>query len=154
MILDAKAFEEHGSKLLYVGKGLKSSRFDRRFAAAFGMEPVDCASVWNMVEVCRLLTEKDRHPKHFLWTLIFLRVYPKEELLSALAESHENTTRKWVWRYVDALTGLEEYVVSKKNTKIRRSFVEGTNSPFVPLPADPMDESIRTRQRVDLSCYS
>ena len=50
---------------------------DRRFHELFGASVSIILHVWTAMEEGGLLPEKS-HPKHLLWTLYFLKVYPRE----------------------------------------------------------------------------
>lgn len=39
---------------------------------------------------------KEAHPKHSIWSLIFLRHYCADSMLSALVKADSKTIRKWV----------------------------------------------------------
>jgi len=112
-LLEPKAFELAGCSILSKKYKRRDFRFDHRFAGAFGMDPNRCATIWNMLETCGM-KKKGRHPKHLMWMLMWLRVYATEEILHALSGCHENTVRKWVWIYVEAVASME-HVVSRNN---------------------------------------
>jgi hypothetical protein len=50
---------------------------DRRFHELFGASVSIVLHVWSAMEEGGLLPKKS-HPKHLLWTLYFLKVYPRE----------------------------------------------------------------------------
>ncbi len=57
------------------------------------------------------------HPKHLLWALYFLKVYPKQSLgclvLGAAAGAVDPKTHcKWVWTYIKAIAKLVNMVAS------------------------------------------
>ena len=50
---------------------------------------------------------------HFLWCLMFLKIYGKEKTMcSLLGGIDPKTFRKWVWIFMDAICELESEVVS------------------------------------------
>ncbi len=56
-------------------------------------------------------------PKHLLWALHFIKVYPKQSpgcsTVGASAGAIDPTTRrKWVWAFIDALASLVNVTVS------------------------------------------
>ena len=55
--------------------------------------------------------------KHLLWTLYFLKAYPKEGLACAVIGGSggavdPKTFRKWVWLFIAVIADLKECVVS------------------------------------------
>jgi len=51
--------------------------------------------------------------EHLLWALMFLKSYGKEKVMSALAGGVDpQTFRKWVWIFIEAISYLEDEVVS------------------------------------------
>ena len=72
---------------------------------------------WELLERDSLLSEGGR-PKHLLWALDFMKVYPKQSPgCSAVGASagavDPETHRKWVWAFIDAVANLVDIVVSK-----------------------------------------
>ncbi len=62
------------------------------------------------------LRPKKSKPKHLLWTLYFLKVYPREAPgCSAVGGSKgaidPKTLQKWVWLFIERITELEDEVV-------------------------------------------
>ena len=50
---------------------------------------------------------------HFLWALMFMKIYGKERNLCTLAGGVDKKIfRKWAWLFVDAIVSLEPEVVS------------------------------------------
>ena len=73
--------------------------------------------VWELLERDSLLPEGGR-PKHLLWALHFMKVYPKQSpgclAVGASAGAVDpKTHRKWVWAFIDAVANLDDVVVSK-----------------------------------------
>jgi len=73
--------------------------------------------ICELLERDSLLTEGCR-PKHLLWAIHFMKVYPKLSLgCSAVGASagavDPKTHRKWVWAFIDAVANLVNVVVSK-----------------------------------------
>lgn len=90
--------------------------FQADWMAHFGTMPEQCVWIWNELNPCRTMG-KSAHPRHLLWALYFLRVYPTEKMgRSAVAEStghvDEKTWRKWTQIFVKAISFLESRVVS------------------------------------------
>jgi hypothetical protein len=72
--------------------------------------------VWKLLERDSLLPEGGR-PKHLLWALHFMKVYPKQSPgcsavgVSADAVDPKNH-RKWFWAFIDAVANTIDVVVS------------------------------------------
>jgi hypothetical protein len=73
----------------------------------FGVGTHVTAIIWSTI------TKPDgAEPHHLLWTLLFLKVYASEEVLSNLIGVCTNTYRKWVWPMLSAIQQMESQVVS------------------------------------------
>ena len=89
----------------------------RHFREFFGAPIHVVEIVWELIKRDSLLPEGGR-PKHLLWALHFLKVYPKQSPgCSAVGASagavDPKTHKKWVWLFIDAIVGLMDVVVSK-----------------------------------------
>ena len=84
------------------------AREDYRFRAIVRM-------VWDML-VERGLLPKKGEPKHLLWTLYFLKCYPKEgpgcAAVGGPGAIDPKTMRKWVWLFHKRINELADHVVS------------------------------------------
>ena len=90
---------------------------DRLFRSFFGTSIGPTMMVWDLLVHHSLLPEKER-PKHLLWALYFLKVYPKQgqgcSVVGASAGAVDpKTFRKWVWAFIGAIADLVDEVVSK-----------------------------------------
>jgi hypothetical protein len=88
----------------------------RAFRETFGTSLLIVSKVWSMLWEEDVLTEGGR-PKHLLWALHFLKVYPlKAPGCAAVGASggavDPKTHRKWVWAFIDAIATLVDEVVS------------------------------------------
>ena len=88
-----------------------------------------------------LLPEKSR-PKHLLWTLYFLKVYPREAAgCSAVGGGggaiDPKTLRKWVWLFIERIGELADEVVSNSFSSIVEEMI--VNSPSPPSCRYPAD---------------
>ena len=88
----------------------------RHFREFFGAPIHVVEIVWELIKRDSLLPEGGR-PKHLLWALHFLKVYPKQSPgCSAVGASagavDPKTHRKWVWAFIDAIAELVNIVVS------------------------------------------
>lgn len=85
---------------------------ERRFREMFGVGAQVALVSWHMLLKLGLLPEGGTLT-HFLWTLCFLKVYPKQGPLCVLCGNADHKTiTKWVWQFIGALAELEFHVVS------------------------------------------
>jgi hypothetical protein len=86
----------------------------RRFASWFGTDPQKCSILWeklNHYGWFQYTGSRGTHPKHLLWTLMFLKCYGTEAVHAANVGADEKTYRKWVWFYLEGITHLREHIV-------------------------------------------
>ena len=88
---------------------------DRRSRGLFGARIKIVLKVWLMLLEDGLCPKKSK-PKHLLWTLYFLKVYPREAPgCSAVGGSKgaidPKTLRKWVWLFIERIAELADEVV-------------------------------------------
>jgi hypothetical protein len=89
---------------------------DHRFRSFFGVRFEIVHMVWDMLGEGGLCPEKSEL-KHLLWTLYFLKVYPREGPGCAAVGGSRGavdpmTMRKWVWLFLERITELADEVVS------------------------------------------
>ena len=89
---------------------------DRRFRSLFGARIEIVLKVWLMLGKDGLRPKKSK-PRHLLWKLYFLKVYPWEAPgCSAVGGSKgaidPKTFRKWVWLFIERIAELADEVVS------------------------------------------
>jgi hypothetical protein len=86
---------------------------DRKFREFFGCGHEIACSVWCLLTDNDLVPEKGTM-EHLLWTLLFMKVYAKENTLASLADSKPDpkTFQKWVWAFIPAIALLEPQLVS------------------------------------------
>ena len=87
------------------------------FHETFGTSLLVVSKVWSMLLEEDVLPEGGR-PKHLLWALHFLKVYPLQAPGCAAVGASggavdPKTHRKWVWAFIDAIAELVDNVVSK-----------------------------------------
>ncbi len=91
---------------------------DQQFRSFFGARNEIVLKLWDMLGEGGL-HPKNSKPKHLLWALYFLKVYPREGPgCSAVGGSkgaiNPKTMRKWVWIFlVKCIARLADDVVSK-----------------------------------------
>jgi hypothetical protein len=88
----------------------------RHFCEFFGMSLLVIDKLWWLLDRHDLLPKKSR-PKHLLWTLYFLNVYPRQSpgcsVVSASSGAiNPKTFRKWVWMFIENIQELVVMVVS------------------------------------------
>jgi hypothetical protein len=96
-----------------IGTDLMEARHFREF---FGTSVVVVEKVWELLERDSLLPEGS-DPKHLLWALHFMKVYPKQGPGCAVAGAFHGaidpkTHHKWVWAFMYAIAELLDVVVS------------------------------------------
>ena len=86
---------------------------DVRFRGFFGANVATVIDAWKQMEGEGLLPV-DLFFRHFLWALLFMCLYPKNEHeLCALVGGHDpKTVRAKTWPFIFALYELNFYVVS------------------------------------------
>jgi hypothetical protein len=89
---------------------------DRNFREYFGTSQEVALILWRQLVHNNLLPE-DCQLKHLLWTLFFMKVYPKQgPACSGIGGSSgavdPKTLRKWVWIFIGNIAELSETVVS------------------------------------------
>ena len=115
--------------------GCWSSTETRLFCEFFGTSERVVELVWELV-VRDELRPRGGRPKHLLWALHLLKVYPKQGPGCAFVGASygavdAKTHRKWVWAFIDAIAELVDVVVStffQKNTHNVRTPCSGRNS--------------------------
>jgi len=88
----------------------------RHFREFFGTSVLIVEKTWELLKRDSLLTEGGR-PKHLLWALHFMKVYPKQSpgcsAVGASAGAVDPKTHcKWVWAFINAVANLVGVVVS------------------------------------------
>ena len=88
----------------------------RAFRETFGTSLLIVSKVWSMLWEEDILPEGG-HPKHLLWALHFLKVYPLQAPGCAAVGASggavdPKTHHKWVWAFIDAIAELVDEVMS------------------------------------------
>jgi len=107
----ARDIQNCGASL--IGTDLMEARHFREF---FGTSLVVGKKVWELLERDYLLPEGS-DPKHLLWALQFMKVYPNQGPgCAVVGASHgavdPKTHHKWVWAFMYAIAELLDVVVS------------------------------------------
>lgn len=77
---------------------------DKRFAWTFNATPVICAILWD--QICPMVNVPGATPTHFMWTLLFMNLYPTDGMIKTLTGADPKTFRKWVWKFMDAMSDM------------------------------------------------
>jgi hypothetical protein len=85
----------------------------KHFLYAYGLSPTVCSIVFQEIQTRDIGLHQIRKPKvtYFLMALYWLKCYPIEQQNAGLFGYHEDTVRKWVWKYCVAIQALKEYKV-------------------------------------------
>ena len=100
-------FEVLGELLIGETKG--PDKWDR-YKAQFGVMPNVISILFKMLST--------RHngpkliPKHLLWTLLWLKVYPTDRVLESMLKSDRGSIKSWILHTVTAIASLKKQVVS------------------------------------------
>ena len=93
-------------------KPMAASTEVRDFREFFGCLPGIFLALWNLLYTMNYLPENGTI-EHLLWTLMFMKIYPKRKAMSVLCGGvDKDTWAKWVFIFLDAIACLEPYVVS------------------------------------------
>jgi hypothetical protein len=103
-------FHVVGCLLMGRNADLAAAATTQRFRANFGVGPVVCNFAWKLLRDNGQTNGAE--PKHLLYALKWLKIYGTEHVLAGDLRIDEKTLRKWVWRFVYALSDLESDVVS------------------------------------------
>ena len=86
---------------------------DRKFCALFGCSAVVAMALWTLLLKHSVLPDGGTMT-HFLWALIWLKVYAMEDEMKQLCGgADQKTIRKWVHLFVPAIASLNGFVVSR-----------------------------------------
>jgi hypothetical protein len=92
-------------------KVLAESTEDRNFLAFFGCSPSTAMILWDLLDEHSLLPAEGT-AKHFLWCLMWMEIYGKNEEMTALCGGIDvKTMMKWVIKFVYAIAYLEPEIV-------------------------------------------
>ena len=113
-------FEELGERMtLTYGKGLQEK--ERTFCSFFGIDCRVVSDAWNIFfdidnnsffDKDRIQMLRNLKPVHVLWTLLFLKVYATEQVLSKSCRCTAKTFGKWIWIIILEMTNIGYLVVS------------------------------------------
>ena len=89
---------------------------ERAFHEFFGTSPLVATVLWNTM-VARDIIPTEGEINHLLWTLHFMKAYPKQGVACSMAGGTNGaidpkTHRKYMWPFIHAIAELEPFVVS------------------------------------------
>lgn len=85
---------------------------DRNCRDWFGCGPFVLLDTWNLLNASELVPDNGTI-EHMLWAFIFMKQYPKSQVLRNLCGGHDlKTIRYRIREFIDALSLLEPLVVS------------------------------------------
>ena len=90
---------------------------DSRFAWTFNATPVMCAIIWDNLRP--EVNVPGGGPTHFMWTLLFMNLYPTDGMVKTLTGADPKTFRKWVWKFMMALDDLTPVLENVRYVKKR-----------------------------------
>lgn len=109
-----------GCEILGLRPGLCASTKIEFFRRNFKYDPARCAYIFLQIKSDDVRLPKGFQPKHVLWTLYFLTVYPTERRMCLILKADRGTIRKFVPPTIDAIAWLSgRYVSSFKNPLLR-----------------------------------
>jgi hypothetical protein len=88
----------------YITQGTGGGDVDRKFLSFFGLTPMNCYRMWQLVG------DDKCDPKHLLWALMFLRMYLQEDVICTIVGESKNTVRKWTWRLIEKIAEIDSLV--------------------------------------------
>lgn len=84
----------------------------RRWMSCFGAKPAVMAELWTMIDPENTMPNGVK-PAHITWAFYYLKQYPTEEVLARnVGGFDEQTCRKWIWLFIEAISYQEYRVVS------------------------------------------
>jgi hypothetical protein len=102
---------EIGMEVLY--RRPHSERYELRlFLSHFGTKPLFALMIWRHLHAFGYLNDiQNPNPVHFLWALLFLKLYPKETVMESMLERSSKTIKKWVNFYIEGIASLDHRMV-------------------------------------------
>jgi len=115
--ISVSSFIYYGLEILNRNRPTLDTRWttvnQRRWSTNFGTSPSICQVIWG------LITSNNEEPLpnganffHILWTLLFLKLYMSESVLSGLVGVDEKSYRKWIWIFTPKIAQLKPKIVS------------------------------------------
>ena len=99
-----KTIELHAYKIMKRAQGLSESSLSRKFKALFRVSVKMVCILWNILpnQISRRASLK-----HLMWTLLFMKSYCNEHILSSLVYGDEKATTQQCRTFVEAIANLE-----------------------------------------------
>ena len=109
--ISACSFLIYGLKIMNKNPS-SSSRNLTIFRAHYGTSPEVVSYLWGRISSNKILTQKGAIYKHLLWSLLFMKVYATEHVLSGMVNCNEKTFRKWIWIVIPIISQVSYEEVS------------------------------------------
>lgn len=107
-------FENIGREVLQLPTGERkicNSEEHRRFRSSFGASFQTLTVVWNRLKPKKSIS-RSAHPKHLLWTMVYLKVHSSESNHCRIVGCRDRGIfRKWITRFSVAMADLSEKVI-------------------------------------------
>ena len=84
---------------------------NRKFCSWFGANAFICSKIWQHILLLGPL-QRGCVPKHLLWSLMYMKSYSHEHVISLIVKADEKTVRKWKWYIIDLVAKISDKVVS------------------------------------------
>lgn len=96
----------HAVASLILGRapGIRVHYENRRFRSLFGVSATTCANAYNLLSES---VPRGGNLKHFLWSLLFLKIYGTEDVCCTIVRTTRKTFRKWIWIFIPLLANLD-----------------------------------------------
>ena len=115
MIVSPRAFEELARDMILDGRHFCEDEEKRRFRGHLGASFRTIALMWKKLEPLTKISNRTK-PEHLLWTFVFLKVNSSESVHCKIVGCKSRTIfRKWVGRYVEAMSVLSQTVIHLGN---------------------------------------
>jgi hypothetical protein len=107
-----------GCEILGLRPGICASTKNEFFRRNFKYDPARCAYIFQLIKSDDVRLPSGFQPKHVLWTLYFLTVYPTERRMCLTLKADRGTIRKFVGPTIDAIAWLSSRYVRSFNNVI------------------------------------
>ena len=118
MWADPQSIEKLGFEIRLGNESRSNATTRRRFKVLYGTYPEVICDVWNQLILKRLIVKYDKCTlKRFFLMFDFLKNYCIENRCAMDFAIDEKTYRKWVWFFLEKVSHLVKYIVSKNKNK-------------------------------------
>ena len=107
MLLEKKELRSIGLQVLSIDQPVVSdNRLESVFKSHFGISLSVVFQLWNMLVRMSLVPDKGT-AVHLYWALAYLKLYETHVVFSIMFRVSEKTFRKWVLKFVDAISDID-----------------------------------------------